>query len=209
MGGISRPGVVRGRRGVQDPGRQRTPPAPLHGICPVQRIGAFGPGPPGPGVEGGGGHRWSDVGSRRERGGDGAAGAPANRVEAFRAAGPGRPATARWSEVGTVRAVDGAAAAEAPFRERRSPGSRSRGFGESGAGRRAPQNGGEQRGDRGREPNGQRRGSSPARFSQRSSILRMKLPPSPVPGAVGPRPPPGPPPELPVPEEVPLGPVMA
>ncbi len=94
-------------------------------------------------------------------------------------------------------------------RERRSPGSRSRGFGDSGAGRGAPQNGAEQRGDRGREPNGQRRGSSPARFSQRSSILRMKLPPSPVPGAVGPRPPPGPPPEPPVPEEVPLGPVMA
>lgn len=41
-------------------------------------------------------------------------------------------------------------------------------------------------GDRGPEPDRQRRGSSPARFSQRSSILRMKLPPSPVPGAVGP-----------------------
>lgn len=70
-------------------------------------------------------------------------------------------------------------------------------------------------GDRDRGParaalgDGQRRGSSPARFSQRSSILRMKEPPSPVPGAVGPLPPPGPPPEVPVPEEVPLGPVIA
>ena len=118
MGGISRPGVVRGRRGAPDPGRQRAPPPPLHDICPGQRVGSSGAGAPGPGVEGGGGRRWSDVGSHRERGGDGAAGAPGSRVGTDRAAGPGRavergggrpggqpgrPATVRWNEVGTDR----------------------------------------------------------------------------------------------------------
>src|SRR5699024_8661577 len=44
-----------------------------------------------------------------------------------------------------------------------------------------------------RRRGGQKRGSSPARFSQRSSILRMKVPPSP-PEVVGPVPPPPPPP---------------
>ena len=203
VGGISRPGVVRGRCGAPDPGRQRAPPPPLHDICPGQRVEAFGAGAPGPRVEGGGGRRWSDVGSRRERGGDGAAGAPGSRVGIDRAAGPGLTATARWSEVGADRAVSrgtsrqGCGARWGPSarsterrrrrsRERRSPGSRSRGFGGSGADRGVPQDGAEGRGDRGPEPDRQRRGSSPARFSQRSSILRMKLPPSPVPGAVGP-----------------------
>ncbi len=41
-------------------------------------------------------------------------------------------------------------------------------------------------GDRGPEPARPRRGAAPARFSPRSAILRMQLPPSPVPGAVGP-----------------------
>ena len=95
-------------------------------------------------------------------------------------------------------------------RARRSPGSRSRGFVRgSGVGGSAPRRQRRAGAARGRDRNGQRRGSSPARFSQRSSIFRMKEPPSPVPGAVGPWPPPGPPPEDPVPEEVPLGPVMA
>lgn len=95
-------------------------------------------------------------------------------------------------------------------RARRSPGSRSRGFVRgSGVGGSATQAQGRAGAVGGRDRDGQRRGSSPARFSQRSSIFRMKEPPSPVPGAVGPWPPPGPPPEDPVPEAVPLGPVIA
>ena len=156
-------------------------------------------------VEGWGGCGWSDVGkspgTRVVRCGE-RDGRAQNAVASRR----GEQCRAAWSRAASGRRLRGIGS----VRARRSPGSRSRGFVRgSGVGGSAPRRQRRAGAARGRDRNGQRRGSSPARFSQRSSIFRMKEPPSPVPGAVGPWPPPGPPPEDPVPEEVPLGPVMA